>query len=130
MLTTYILISAFFVSLCIVVAMILYGMYKIDRGVEIEQADKMDDVHKVIFLYTKIISKKAFVEGIRTLRFIFILSSVKGKPVIIKIKKILLNQYNGFIDSVNGKDGVIEKGTASFFLKTVAMHKKKIKNKK
>lgn len=124
MLTIYILIGSFLVSLCVVASMLAYKMFKVDKNLEVVSGH---DVHKIVSSHTKSVLKKTSKEGVKILRFLFIVISLKAKPVFRRIKKMFLEQYNDFFDSVNGKDEVREKGAASFFLKTVAQHKKEIK---
>ncbi len=124
MLTIYILIGSFLVSLCVVASMLAYKMFKVDKSLEVVSGH---DVHKIVSFHTKSVLKKTSRESVKILRFLFVVISIKARPVLKRIKKILINQYNDFFDSVNGKDEIKEKGAASFFLKTVAQHKKEIK---
>ncbi len=124
MLTIYILIGSFFISLCVVASMLAYKMFKVDKELDVVSGY---DVHKIVSVHTKSALKKTSKEGVKILRFLFVVISIKARPVLKRIKKILINQYNDFFDSVNGKEEIKEKGAASFFLKTVAQHKKEIK---
>ena len=127
MLTTYILIGFFLASLFVVVSMIAYKMFKMDKDTCIVPEH---DVRRIVSLHTKDVLKKTSKESVKISLFLIGAAVMKARPLIKKIKKMFMDQYNDFFDSVNGKEEVKEKGAASFFLKTVAQHKKEIKDKK
>lgn len=127
MLTTYILIGFFLASLLVVVSMVAYKMFKMDKDTYIVPEH---DVRRIVSLHTKDVFKKTSKESVKISLFFLGMAVTKARPFIKKIKKMFMDQYNDFFDSVNGKEEVKEKGAASFFLKTVAQHKKEIKDKK
>ena len=108
-----------------IVAMIIYKAVKI-RGNNKEDERKTVSLSHISYLVKeKILPKFEKVCLHTSCSF-----SEKAKHLHSTLKKNIHGHYSTFNDAVNGREDVGKGGAASFFLKSVAEHKKKLRSRK
>jgi len=119
--STIVLFSMFFISIAGITALLSYKIMRMAGGGESNisngiSADVFKD--KVIRLFERTHKKGTH----------FVLKT--SKRAYSKAGKRISERYTVFSDTMNGKGDVSKKGAASFFLKSVSEHKKKIREER
>lgn len=105
--------------------MIAYKALQI-RGKSMENKKETQPLSYIFFL----LKEKAFPRFEKECIRAYCLFSKKAIYAHNTLKKNIYGHYSAFSDAVNGREDIVKGGAASFFLKSVADHKKKLRNRK